>query len=146
MVPERPCGFCHQAAYFLARILDQHGISAYPLGLNGHVVTLVNIDNHRMIFDPDFGVGPFPYNSELWEMIADAYPSAISQNEVYSVAYEQAFRTVDDDVPYYNLQWLVEAEQQQRTALQFANLIAIFLGGGGIIYLSTGLVGRWKQK
>lgn len=66
LYPEHLCGFCHQSAYILSRAMTNNGIDAIPLGLNGHVVTLMSLDGTAWLFDPDFGLGPFEYGDAIW--------------------------------------------------------------------------------
>lgn len=38
------CGFCHQSAFILSHALAAGGVDARPIGLIGHVVSLVKIE------------------------------------------------------------------------------------------------------
>lgn len=114
--PNRPCGWCHQTSFILSRTLVENGINAIPLGLNGHVVTLVNFQSNDKfeidemggggsrwyIFDSDFGLGPFPYSDNMWSSIASFYPEQVRSNS----AYISAFQTIAEHSPYYTLEAL----------------------------------------
>lgn len=64
------CGFCHQRAYLLYRILRENGIAAQVQALDGHVVTGITVDGQPYLTDPDYGIGPFLWgdNSEFLRM------------------------------------------------------------------------------
>lgn len=110
--PGRNCGFCHQAAYILAKVLTAHGIDAYPLGLNGHVVVLMKEGGNEYIWDPDYVVGPLPYKDD---MLPDL-PAFYGDGE--HVAWlHKAYTTREDDAPYYSMESLNASEEEQNTIL-----------------------------
>ncbi|MDE6734181.1 MAG: hypothetical protein K2J64_01785 [Desulfovibrio sp.] len=106
--PTRNCGFCHQAAYILARVLDAHGIEAVPLGMNGHVCVLMKDGSHDYIFDPDYAVGPMLYLDDMTPYIAELYGTDPFYEPVY-----KPFATNKDDKPYFSMKWLNEAQAEQ---------------------------------
>lgn len=54
---ERGVGFCSQQSIIMAGILDENGIKANIVGLDGHVVVAAEVGADRWyVVDPDFGV------------------------------------------------------------------------------------------
>lgn len=128
--PNRPCGWCHQTSFILSRTLVENGINAIPLGLNGHVVTLVNFQSSDefeigklgggsrwYIFDSDFGVGPFAYSDNMWSTISSFYPEYLRNDSQLS----SAFQTISDDSAYYTLQALNQELVKQEDLLAMIN-------------------------
>jgi len=123
LAPNRACGLCHQAAYILARTLTLNGLNATPLGLNGHVVVLLESDGHSYILDPDFGVGPFVYEEKMWSKIANFYPKLITENDTTNQLLKEIFFTKADDAAFYSLEWLRNAELEQHRSKTFAKAV-----------------------
>lgn len=67
------CGFCHQSAYILSRALEANGLASYILGINGHVVSLVKLNDGNYIYDPDFGIGHIDYENYRYDDIKAVY-------------------------------------------------------------------------
>jgi len=49
-------GYCSQQAIVLAGYLQERGIEAVPMGLDGHVVTVARTPSGEWVLDPDYGV------------------------------------------------------------------------------------------
>lgn len=74
------CGLCSQRAFWLSEILRRHGTEAQLLGLDGHVIAIVQEPSGRhWVLDPDYGVGPFLVDIES----ADAMAQAASINYAF---------------------------------------------------------------
>lgn len=110
--PWRNCGFCHQAAYILAKVLNSQGIDAYPLGMNGHVVVLMKDGGKEYIWDPDWVVGPLPYTDDMLSVLPAFYG-----NEEYVSWLHKAYSTRADDRPYSTMAYLGALEEQQNRVL-----------------------------
>lgn len=110
--PDRNCGFCHQAAYILAKVLNAQGITAYPIGMNGHVCVLMKDGNNEYIFDPDYVVGPMIYQDHMTHYISELY-----ENKQNNKGLHKAFATSTDDRPYYSMKVLNEADAEQARIL-----------------------------
>ena len=132
LLPENLCGYCHQASYILARALTDNGISAWPIGLNGHVVTLVDLGNRRWILDPDFGLGPFQYKDAMWKDVEGFYKAAARGDQPYLQEYAKAYKTIKDDQPYYSLIWLNNTEKIQRRWILAAEILSYVIGCFGL--------------
>lgn len=116
----RNCGFCHQAAYILARVLNAEGIDAIPLGMSGHVCVLMKNGNEEYIFDPDFVVGPMLYQEDMTSYIPTLYENQQNNKGLY-----KAFATNTDDRPY-NIKFLNESEAEQSRVLRIVKGIYYF--------------------
>jgi len=103
------CGFCSERAIALSKVLSDHGLGSHAQGLNGHVTSMFTIDGVDYLTDPDYGVGPFSYNSTESEL-KEIYASSVLPDNAKLVAGIIANRT--DDAIYYgeaylnNLRWL----------------------------------------
>jgi len=126
--PERGCGWCHQAAYILAKALVQNKIKAYPLGLNGHVVVKAIINDKELIFDPDYGVGPLPYKDNLGGIIRESYPSELKYDNRLIEPLYIAYATKADDIPYFSMEILDEFERNQRLIINIVKFITMTIG------------------
>jgi len=64
------------------------------------VVALVHIDGQAYIADPDFGLGLFKYENDMWDKVKESYRSIyipIVQTDIVMPTLEKAFaRTADD--------------------------------------------------
>lgn len=116
--PNRNCGFCHQASYILAKLLYDHGINAYPLTMNGHVCVLMKDDGKEYIFDPDYAIGPMPYQDDMTIYIPEFYGTS----RLYKSLYEP-YATKSDDTKYSSMQRLIEAEKMQNKILSAIKII-----------------------
>lgn len=116
----RNCGFCHQAAYILARVLNAEGIDAIPLGMSGHVCVLMKNGNEEYIFDPDFVVGPMLYQEDMTSYIPTLYENQQNNKGLY-----KAFATNTDD-RQYNMKFLNESEAEQSRVLRIVKGIYYF--------------------
>lgn len=118
------CGFCSQRAFLVYDILKRNGFSAEVFGLNGHVVTRVNIDGVLYYTDPDYGVGPFAVADDvdlLRNTIQAAYVRAPWPNiDVISQIY------LSEDNREYR-QDIDEVEDEQRVVFTVSDNIAVFL-------------------
>lgn len=106
--PNRYCGFCHQASYILAKVLNAQGIEAYPLGMDGHVCVLMKNGDAEYIFDPDYAVGPMRYQDDMTPYIPELYENPRTHKGLY-----KPFATNKDDTPYYTMKYLNAAEAEQ---------------------------------
>jgi hypothetical protein len=127
--PNRPCGWCHQSSIIASLVLVENGINAIPLGINGHVITLVNFESTDefdidqisgekkgggwYVFDSDFGVGPFVYGDDMWRSVENHYPEYFRNINQYA----SAFQKISDDSPYYSLEELKEELAKQEKLL-----------------------------
>lgn len=117
--PGRNCGFCHQVSYILSKVLNNNGVEAYPIGINGHVVVIVKNKNVEYIFDPDYAVGPLEYKED---MRADI-PTNYGADDVFWSRLSLPFTTKKDDAPFYSMTWLNDAEREQGKILRRIKLI-----------------------
>jgi hypothetical protein len=121
------CGFCHQSAYVLARALSNAGLKALVLGLNGHVVTAIDVNGQRLIFDPDFGVGPFRYAELSMERTMRSYTSAFMGNLPSLTSLRDALRVTVDDAEYRPMRELDLIELKQSGLLMLVDWLAAIL-------------------
>ncbi len=57
------CGLCSQRSYWLNRILRKNNLISNILGIDGHVITTLNLDKNVIFaLDPDFGVSSYLLN------------------------------------------------------------------------------------
>lgn len=80
---ERGVGLCSQRTIILVGLLSDQGITAHPVGLEGHVVARVAVGDKWYIADPDYGV-VLPYDLPELEsdpMLVRQYYSAIDDVE-----------------------------------------------------------------
>jgi hypothetical protein len=130
-------GFCHQRAYILARTLKNARLNAKVWGLNGHVVTKVKISEVDIIYDPDYGLGPFVYRDYV---LVKAGPE-------YSKRLDISFRnsdwkfldTQEDDNEYYNMDYLRNLSEIQETLLLIINIIIVIVITFGCILIIVGI-------
>lgn len=54
--PRIGVGYCSQQAMVIAAYLRERGVEARVMGLDGHVVAVVETPDGRWVFDPDYGV------------------------------------------------------------------------------------------
>lgn len=108
----RNCGFCHQAAYILTKVLNTQGIEAVPLDMNGHVCVLMKDGNDKYIFDPDYVVGPMRYLDDMTVYIPQLYGPESAYDGLY-----QPFATNTDDKLYWTMQYLMDSEAEQNRKL-----------------------------
>ena len=84
----------------MSRALNSGGVKSTPINLSGHVVALVHIDGQAYIADPDFGLGLFKYENDMWDKVKESYRSIyiqIVQTDIVMPTLEKAFaRTADD--------------------------------------------------
>lgn len=132
------CGFCHQRAFLLAEFLRRGGISnAQTYALQGHVLTLAQIDGQYFMLDPDYGVGPILYHGPTYAAVPDDHYAAVVDPRTLEVLREP-FSRADDDVPYMTHDWLLATAAQQANAvreveLQLTRLGAV-IGMVGIVF------------
>ena len=112
LYPGRNCGFCHQAAYLLAKVLNMHGIDATPLGMNGHVVVLMKDGGLEYIWDPDYVVGPLPYKDDMLSALPAFYGDGKHVKWLH-----KAYSTRADDRPYSSMATLNAYEKEQNKIL-----------------------------
>ena len=135
------CGLCSQVSYVLARALNLGGVKAVPLSIGGHVVTLVHLENQDWIADPDFGVGLFKYEDNMWNKNKESY-SIIPKSFVQTYSeLEKAFETTADDQPFYNksMDWLNNVEFQQRMYIKIFEFSAYGIGLLGLALVIYGV-------
>lgn len=116
--PSRYCGFCHQAAYILTKVLNTQGIDAYPLEMHGHVCVLMKDGNKEYIFDPDYVVGPMLYQDDMTVYIPKLYGAHPSYRPLYP-----PFSTNKDDNKFYTMEILRGAEEEQNIILEIMKFI-----------------------
>lgn len=114
------CGLCSQRAFWLSKILREHGTEAELLGLEGHVVVIVrDAASHHWILDPDYGTDPFLVNIASSEAMAHAatnYYSFLSRNGKSALHREliAIYATTDNNQPYNSKDLRRIDDQQQR--------------------------------
>ena len=109
------CGFCHQAAFILSYALERGGVNASPIGLNGHVVSLVTTNEGSYLFDPDYGASAIPYPNYSNLQVKSIYEQAGRwRNSLVPV-----YASTDDDGPYYSMDSLKRTLLYQRMAVFF---------------------------
>ena len=150
------CGFCHQRAYILATALRNGGIdSARVLGLNGHVITVFNINQDLYSLDPDFGVGPVkitgidsadskqdPQTAQrLWDAY-NPFTQAWSDDFIKKII---GMYISQDDNEYYNIKNLDRLRIYQSILFSFEKLIEYLLYIMGFSLISLGIFMRLKN-
>ena len=136
LTPDLRCGLCHQRAYILAQSLVNSGIHAIVQGLNGHVVTLVELNGTKLLFDPDYGVGPIDYvNYDAVEIRNLYYRAGV--NLPAEVA--DFIVTQKDDDEYYTMTHLgdLSLRQDRLLAAVYVLSIIVFFFGSLMIYLGV---------
>ena len=139
--PERRCGFCHQASYILAKVLNTNGVEAYPLGMNGHVVVKLKDHDVEYILDPDYAVGPLEYKEDMRAYIPTNYGTSWVFRSLY-----KPYTTKVDDSPYYTMEWLNNAEKEQSRILRYIKFVyygCIFLFICNSILLIMSIRKKW---
>lgn len=126
--PWRSCGFCHQAAYILSKVLTAQGIEAFPLGMIGHVCVLMKDGSGEYIFDPDYAVGPMLYLDDMTPYIPKLYGTGKSYKALYD-----PFATNKDDRPYSTMQNLMKLEAEQNRILGIVKGVYFFCVCGFIL-------------
>jgi hypothetical protein len=58
-------GLCNVRSGVLTNLLRMNGFNAYSIVLEGHVITVVNVDGRNVVLDPDFGVYYFNQNDQI---------------------------------------------------------------------------------
>ncbi|UCI07153.1 hypothetical protein [Mesorhizobium sp. B1-1-8] len=126
------CGFCHQRAFLVHQALKRNGIASDVFGLNGHVVTRVNIDGKQYYTDSDYGVGPFPAAAEtLEETVRNTYSlSAWGDPDLLASLYTSA----EDNQIYINNN-IDQMATQQATILRQSGVAANLLLSTSALYL-----------
>jgi hypothetical protein len=142
LLPENGCGFCHQSAFILAKALLNQGISASVFGLNGHVVTLVDISNVKWIADPDAGIGPFLYSTTMWSEIRPQYEAFAGSTGSWIEAFESSFAKTDDDASFAPMERLLALEKKQRLIIRGLEVLSWLVGVLGLILVVVGVERR----
>jgi hypothetical protein len=130
-------GFCHQRAYVLARTLKNAGLDAKVWGLNGHVVTIVKISGVHMIYDPDYGLGPFCYAQYNLANAGPEYSQRLNipfQNSDWKFLNSQ-----EDDKEYYNMEYLGHLSERQESLLLIIKIILLIIIIFGCILIIFGI-------
>lgn len=137
------CGFCHQRAYFVAKVLRDNGIDAKTYGLTGHVVTHFAADGRQWLVDPDYDVPPLQYDVDpesLLSAATDRYEVASWSNQLMVA---NMIATKSDNGPYYSNEYL-DTLVQRRAALFFiADIVAAALAMAAIAGSTAALV--WQR-
>lgn len=133
------CGFCSQRALLLSRILRDNGVgSADAYGLNGHVVTQVQINGRRFISDPDLGV-PL-----VDPMDAQAVKAAYAQHPDAAAMV----LSHDDDLGVYSRERWDRVAATQRFGLELIDVLRWVLVALGLLVgarLSPGARQAWRR-
>lgn len=127
------CGLCHQRAFILSEALKRGGVSnVRTYGLNGHVITLAGADGGYFILDPDFGIGPFPYEGSAYGAAPTAYYTSAATSDMVSQLKSGAYSTMGDDSEYMSHDWLVALAAKQVAAVREIELELTRAGAGGV--------------
>lgn len=143
LTPELRCGLCHQRAYILAKSLANSGLNTIVFGLNGHVVTLVELSGVRLIFDPDYGVGPFNYDEYDPSMMNDTYRHKYWTSETVAAG---SLSTKDDDDEYYTMSILDDISIKQQRLLYLIKLTLYFFALLGCVLTVISALGFFKAR
>lgn len=114
------CGFCHQRAIELAKLLLSNDIESRVHGLSGHVVVKARIGNNDYYVDPDFGVGPLEAETLNKSILINAYGGTGKENEISNI-----YLSKSNNRDYPPQIWGI-VERQERT-IAISNAIAVFL-------------------
>lgn len=140
------CGFCHQRAYFLSKILTSNDVPARPYGVNGHVVVIFQAEGQQWLVDPDYDVAPFLYDvssEALFEMALQLYRPASWSNEA-SVA--KMISSKHDNGYYNSVAGLRSAEDAQAVIFKYADYAAYaILVLGSLCILFFAVMGRRQR-
>lgn len=126
------CGYCHQVAYVLARALTEQGVRARVFGLNGHVVTRFRVGEQRYIADPDLGIEPLPYTETLWRHAEASYSAIPWVGPEFMTVLQSVFATLDDDGPYYSMDFLTQLEKRQVRIYKAIRAASVLAGLAGL--------------
>lgn len=144
------CGFCHQRSYILAKVLRRGGISsANVLGLIGHVITVITINDELYALDPDLGIGPVnvtgidtmdgTLDAEITDRLNDAYKPVA---EIWGKPYTDSiieFYTTRNDNEYYNFEGLDIRRLFQSILFSFERIIEACFIFSGITLICIGM-------
>ncbi|NIQ13941.1 MAG: hypothetical protein GTO02_05915 [Candidatus Dadabacteria bacterium] len=152
------CGFCHQRAFILAKILKDRGIdSAGVLGLSGHVVTVFSENNSLYSVDPDFGVGPVKItgldsNMDIGDAILEkdeirqglwsVYSPLIGGHSERLIDSVIDFYLSNDDNEYYNYDNLERIRSSQSILFFFEKVIELSFVICGLIVIGVSFFER----
>lgn len=128
------CGFCHQSAFILSYALERWGVNSIVFGLNGHVVSLVKIDDQHYLFDPDYGVGPIPYPNYTSLTVKNSY----QKSGLWNPSLIPVYATTRDDQPYMSMDWLKHARiHQQKMVFRVESIVILILSLSIIVFLGA---------
>jgi hypothetical protein len=152
------CGFCHQRSYILAKVLRLGGIgSAEVLGVTGHVVTVITINDDLYALDPDLGVGPVKVTGidtaetalepEIKERLYEAYqPVTEIWNKPFTDNIVDYYLTSENN-EYYNFLGLDIRRLYQSILFSFERVIEVCFIIAGITLIGIGCaMYRYKVK
>ena len=135
------CGYCHQRAIVVANILRENGMDdAWAYSLNGHVVTrFTDEDGNAYLVDPDYGAGPFLYDSADEDLERDmraVYQSAVFDNT--DVLIDMVLSRKDNS-PYVTAEHFDEVIENRKVLYGVADglaylMLAIGLFFGGVVW------------
>lgn len=144
------CGFCHQRAIILARVLESNGIPAAAFGLNGHVVTLVQLEGAEYLVDPDFGALPYRYDVDDRSLRAgfDASYANVGFDDMDNIFEMVASR--EDNELYYSPEYLDGIQVNREILFSLAPYVAAIFIVFGVIGLSAFLLNNgsraWRAR
>jgi hypothetical protein len=126
------CGICHQRNFLLNEILRSQGFATNLLGINGHVVVTIEINEFNYFVDSDFGIGPFPIEERFNKaFIVDQYQDIVdSKSELEKIIF--AYTIKEDDGNYE----LTRLRQIQESQINFFNIFNFFLTLGTLLVFS----------
>jgi hypothetical protein len=146
------CGLCHQRAFILSEALRRGGMAgARAFGLNGHVITLVEVEGRNYISDPDYGVGPILYNGNTYTQIPDTHYAAVVSPAVVE-SLRGAYAVTTDDADYVSHDWLITLALRQgdevRAVERRLDIIgwSVFVGGLLLLFGALVLQGRFRWR
>ena len=130
-------GYCSQHAIVLDNILADRGIESRILGLNGHVVNEVRIENEWRVCDPQHGI-VFDHSLEELERSPDTVYRvyrAWGRNHEESEGWREIFATGDDNFSFESAAaYDIENADFERAALYLVWLVPIsLLAVGGLL-------------
>jgi hypothetical protein len=126
------CGFCSEQSVVLASILRENGMDARALALTGHVAALVVVDGVEYLADPDYGVGPYPYNLPV-EKLRSLY-RASSLPEMTNIVVPMIANR-EDDAPYYSPKFFEDLKTTRNEMFFNSNGLAGLLAFMGVVLL-----------
>ena len=140
------CGFCHQRAIILSRLLEKQGLSAMAYGVNGHVVTLLHLeDGAEYLVDPDYGAPPYRYDVSN-SVLRQGFDASYAQTPFRKVDHVfQMVASRDDNQLYLTPDHIAEVQADREVMFRLAPFVAYVFIIGGALGLIAVVVLYWTR-